>query len=135
MNLARVNLACAALLGALATVGTGMPAGAQSMSPMRGEVVSFTDAFAVRVFPANPYGRRIDVQVHVYDQDFMPVAARIVPASFALAAGASRSVLVVIPFAGARARKVRICTESVPFPDSQTLIRAQICGKFLASRR
>ena len=130
-----IRAASAALLGTLAAAATALPAAAQSMSPMRGEVASFTDAFAVRVFPANPYGRRIDVQVHVYDQDFAPIDARIVPGSFALAAGASRSVLVIVPFAGASVRKVRICTESVPFPDRQTLIKAQICGKFLALRR
>ncbi|TGV78861.1 hypothetical protein EN792_044160, partial [Mesorhizobium sp. M00.F.Ca.ET.149.01.1.1] len=45
----------------------------QSMTPMRGEVRSFTDAFAVRVFPGNPYNQRIRVEVHVYDQYFQPV--------------------------------------------------------------
>jgi len=115
--------------------GFAGPSPAQSMSPMRGEVTSFTDVFAVRVFPANPYGRPIGVEIRVYDQDFAPVAATVMPGSFTLAAGASRSVLVVVPFAGAAARKVRICTESVPFPDNQTRIRAQICGKFIATRR
>jgi len=120
---------------AAAMCGAGGMAHGQSMSPMRGEVVSFTDAFAVRVFPANPYGRRIDVDVRVYDQAFAPVEARVMPGRFALAAGASRSVLVVVPFAGMPVRKIRICTESVPFPDNQTRIRAQICGKFIAVRR
>lgn len=126
------RLAAASL--ALAVTGPAGPSLAQSMSPMRGEVTSFTDAFAVRVFPANPYGRPIGAAVRVYDQDFAPVAATVMPGSFTLAAGASRSVLVVVPFAGAGVRKVRICTESIPFPDHQTRIRAQICGKFIASR-
>lgn len=108
---------------------------AQSMSPMRGEVTSFTDSFAVRVFPSNPYGHRIDADVRVYDQDFRPVKARISPQNFQLAAGASRSVLVVVPFDGATSRKVRICTESVPFPNQTTRIKAQICGRFFAQRR
>jgi hypothetical protein len=128
------RLAFAGLLAASAA-GLASPSLAQSMSPMRGEVTSFTDAFAVRVFPANPYERPIGVDVRVYDQDFAPVAASVMPGSFTLAAGASRSVLVVVPFAGASVRKIRICTESVPFPDNQTRIRAQICGKFIASRR
>jgi hypothetical protein len=63
------------------------------------------------------------------------VDAEVLPGSFMLGAGASRSVLVVVPFAGAGSRKVRICTESVPFPQNQTRIRAQICGKFLATRQ
>lgn len=107
----------------------------QSMSPMRGEVSSFTDAFAVRVFPANPYDKKIRIDVRVYDQNFQPVAARIAPDSFMLGAEASRPVLVVVPFDGASERKVRICTESVPFPNEQTQIKAQICGKFLGQRR
>ena len=110
-------------------------ASAQSMSPMRGEVNSFTDAFAVRVFPANPYEQRIRVEVHVYDQNFEPVDAQISPASFLLAGQASRPVLVVVPFDGAPERKVRICTESIPFPSEQTQIRAQICGKFFGHRK
>src|SRR4051794_24686154 len=111
------------------------PAYPQAMSPMRGEVTSFTDSFAVRVFPSNPYQQRIKVLVKVYDQDFYPVAARVSPAEFTLAGNGSRSVLVIVPFEGAAQRKVRICTESVPFPNLQTQIRAQICGKFLGQRR
>lgn len=111
------------------------PASGQSMSPMRGQVSSFDDAFAVRVFPANPYGHRIRIAVRVYDQEFRPVAARIAPNDFMLGAEASRPVLVVIPFDGVSERKVRICTESVPFPGEQTQIKAQICGKFLGQRR
>ncbi|MBZ9763966.1 hypothetical protein LB553_24215 [Mesorhizobium sp. CA8] len=121
----------AGLIAALSPVA----AIAQSMTPMRGEVRSFTDAFAVRVFPGNPYNQRIRVEVHVYDQDFQPVAARITPGTFLLAGQASRPVLVVVPFDGANERKVRICTESIPFPSEQTQIRAQICGKFFGHRR
>ena len=107
---------------------------AQSMSPMRGEIASVADAFAVRVYPANPYGHRIRVEVRVYDQDFSPVAAQVSPAEFMLGPEASRPVLVVVPFDGRAERKVRICTESIPFPGEQTEIKAQICGKFFARR-
>lgn len=113
---------------------TCAPAAAQSMSPMRGEVTSFADAFAMRVHPANPYDHQIRVEVRVYDQDFAPVAAQVLPNAFMLGAQSSRSVLVVIPFEGSTTRKVRICTESVPFPRDQTRIKAQICGRFLARR-
>lgn len=124
------------LVAAMAAGGIApLPAAAQSMTPMRGEVSSFTDAFAVRIFPGNPYDKRIRVEVHVYDQDFQPVDAEISPAAFLLAGQASRPVLVVVPFDGAADRKVRICTESIPFPGEQTQIRAQICGKFFGHRR
>ena len=101
---------------------------------MRGEVTSFDDRFAVRVHPGNPYGHRIRIEVKVYDQSFRPVTAQVTPSSFMLGAEASRPVLVVVPFAGKAERKVRICTESIPFPGQNTKIRAQICGKFLARR-
>ena len=109
---------------------------AQSMSPMCGEIMSFSNAFAVRVYPANPYKQRIKISVRVYDQDFYPVKdARVSPSEFMLGGDASRPVLVVVPFNGSSERKVRICTESIPFPNDQTQIRAQICGKFLGQRR
>ncbi|MER9435531.1 hypothetical protein EOA13_25420 [Mesorhizobium sp. M7A.F.Ca.US.011.01.1.1] len=123
------------LATALAVGLAPIAAKAQSMSPMRGEINSFTEVFAVRVFPANPYDRKIRVEIHVYDQDFQPVDARISPDVFQLASQASRSVLVVVPFDGAAERKVRICTESIPFPNQQTQIRAQICGKFFGRRK
>lgn len=71
----------------------------------------------------------------MYDQDFRPVRANVTPNEFMLGGEASRPVLVVVPFDGATSRKVRICTESVPFPGEQTQIKAQICGKFLAEHR
>ena len=123
------------LAAALAAGLLPAAAAAQSMTPMRGEVRSFTDAFAVRVFPGNPYDKRIRVEVHVYDQDFQPVDAAVTPSVFLLAGQASRPVLVVVPFDGATDRKVRICTESIPFPGEQTQIRAQICGKFFGHRK
>ncbi len=123
------------LAAALAISLSPGAAPAQSMTPMRGEVRSFTDAFAVRVFPGNPYDKRIRVEVHVYDQDFQPVDATVTPSVFLLAGQASRPVLVVVPFGGATDRKVRICTESIPFPGEQTQIRAQICGKFFGHRK
>jgi hypothetical protein len=112
-------------------------AAAQAMSPMRGEVKSFTDSFAVRVYPANPYEHRIRVEVKVYDQDFNEVEAQVSPVNFTLAGRNSRPVNVVVPFNGEKLRKVRVCTESVPFPSQQkttTSIKAQICGKFLGER-
>ena len=123
------------LAAALAVGLIPVAAAAQSMSPMRGEVNSFTDVFAVRVYPANPYDQKIKVEIHVYDQDFQPVDARISPNMFQLGSQASRPVLVVVPFGGAAERKVRICTESIPFPNQQTQIRAQICGKFFGHRK
>ena len=118
-----INLA---LLPSLAT--------AQALSPMRGTVKSFTDSFAVKVFPANPYAHRIRIEVKVYDQDFNPIKARISPSDFTLGGNTSRPVTVLIPFDGAGERKVRVCAESIPFPGTSSNIKAQICGKFLGQK-
>ncbi|MBN7763584.1 hypothetical protein JYP52_20805 [Nitratireductor aquibiodomus] len=110
------------------------PAFSQSMSPMRGVVRSYTDSFAVRVYPQNPYSHRIDVAVRVYDAEFRPVKARVTPQIFTLGAKQSRPVVVVVNFEGERERRVRICTESIPFPEAHLGMKAQICGKFIAHR-
>ena len=108
---------------------------AQSMSPMRAEVQSFTDTFAVRVYPANPYQHRIRIEVKVYDQHFREIPGAVAsPAVFTLGSRFARPVTVMVPFEGEAQRKVRICTESVPFPGQTTSIKAQICGKFLGKR-
>jgi hypothetical protein len=111
-------------------------AAAQAMSPMRGKVQSFTDSFALRVYPANPYEHRIRIEVKVYDQDFNPVEADVSPAEFTLAGRNARPVTVVVPFVDENTRKVRVCTEAIPFPgqENKTKIKAQICGKFLGER-
>lgn len=109
---------------------------AQAMSPMRGQVKSFADSFAMKVYPANPYNHRIRMEVKVYDKDFNPVRARVSPAEFTLGGRQSRPVNVIVPFDGGSARKVRICTEAIPFPSqkAKTTIKAQVCGKFLGER-
>ncbi|MEM7215562.1 MAG: hypothetical protein AAF423_08465 [Pseudomonadota bacterium] len=112
-------------------------AAAQAMSPMRGQVKSFTEAFALKVYPANPYNHRIRMEIKVYDQNFRPVkGARVSPAEFTLGGRFARPVNVIVPFDGQKVRKVRVCTESIPFPSEQkaTTIKAQVCGKFLGER-
>lgn len=134
MASARSRMSRLRQLAAACLLLAGGSASAQSLTPMRGEVTSFSDVFAVRVFPSNPYPQRIRMEVRVYDQEFRPVEAQVSPAAFMLGSEASRPVTVVVPFDGAERRKVRICVESVPFPNQQTQIRAQICGRFLGQR-
>lgn len=105
---------------------------AQAMTPMRGEVKSFSDRFALRVFPANPYQHRIKVEVRVYDETFAPVAAQVTPAAATLAPQDNRGFMVVVPFDGQTQRRVRVCTEAVPFSHQITRVRTQVCGRFVA---
>lgn len=113
-----------------------MPSGAQaqSLTPMRGEVKSFTDQFAVRVFAMNPYNKRMKIEVKVYDDTFRPVGAVVLPGEAMVGAQDSRSVMVMVPFDGQPQRRVRICAESVPFKTETTSLRTQVCGKFFAQR-
>jgi hypothetical protein len=127
------------VLGILASTIIGLAlvpsVSAQALSPMRGTVKSFSDQFAVRVFPANPYTHRIRIEVKVYDQDFRPVTnARVSPSQFTLGGNTSRPVNVMIPFDGQSERKVRVCAEAIPFPGKTSNIKAQICGKFLGQQ-
>ncbi len=131
-GIAKVTLGV--LAGTLALALSPSLVTAQALSPMRGTVKSYTDSFAVRVFPANPYEHRIRIEMKVYDQDFNPVDARISPANFTLGGRMARPVNVMISFEGARERKVRVCAESIPFPGKTSNIKAQICGKFLGQR-
>lgn len=131
----RVAIVPLMLVVALAATLKSWNASAQSMAPMRGEVRSVTDAFAVRIFPSNPYAHPIRIDVRVYDQDFALIPdARSSGSPFMLGANASRPVIVSVPFDGRTERKVRVCAESIPFPNSQEQVRAQICGKFLGRR-
>lgn len=129
-----VRAALAAITIMLLPMAVASTASAQAISPMRGEVKSFTDQFAIRVYPANPYARRIKVEVKVYDESFAPVKAAVMPPAALLAPEDNRSVMVVVPFEGRSERRIRICAESVPFEDKATRLRTQVCGRFLAQR-
>jgi hypothetical protein len=107
-------------------------ASAQSLSPMRGEIRSFSDRFAVRVYVGNPYEKRMQFDVAVYDTNFYRAVASVTPSRVSVAGGQTFPVLVVIPFEGQRERRIRICVEGVAYQGNSTRMRTQICGKFLA---
>jgi hypothetical protein len=116
-------------------IALSLPASAQSLSPMRQVVTSFTDEFAIRVFPKNPYRHRIRMEVRVYDQNFRLIPAHVSPKVMLMGAGSSRPVTVVIPFGGKEEKRVRICAESIPFTNRPQIIKAQVCGRFYAIKR
>ncbi len=133
MRVAAEILTCLTAAAATLVITPGSAA-AQALNPMRGEVKSFTDHAAFRVFPANPYPRRIKVEVKVYDETFAPIAAFVSPPAALLGPEDNRSVTVLVPFEGRTERRIRICAESVPFEDKATRLRTQVCGRFLAQR-
>ena len=131
----RVSGRWRALAAGIAALGlAGGPAGAQSLEPMRGEIVSFADRFAVKVYPGNPYPTSIRIDVGVYDAAYRPIAAFVAPRGAVIGSGQRRRVLVIVPFEGETRREVRICAEASPVETGETRIRAQTCGRFIATR-
>lgn len=121
-------------LALAAVVLSATAVSAQSMNPMRGEIKSLTDQFALRVHPGNPYMHRIKVEVRVYDDTFREVQAQVMPREAMLAPQDTRTFMVMVPFDGKTERKVRVCAESVPFLNRPERLRTQVCGRFIARR-
>lgn len=109
------------------------PGFAQSVTPMRGETRSVVSTFAIRILVGNPYANLQVFGVRVYDDKFLPVNAHISLPTVRLAAQASRSVLVIIPFEAAPFRKVRVCAEGLFQEKNSSMLRTQVCGRFLAT--
>ena len=101
---------------------------------MRGEIRTFSDQFAVQVFPGNPYQRPMRVEVKAYDDKFAPIEAVVTPSAAAVSPQDNRSALVVVPLEGRLERRVRICAESVPYKNNTSRLRIQVCGHFIAYR-
>ena len=111
-------------------------AAAQSLSPMRGEVRSLEDAFAVKLRVRNPYERTVGVEIRAYDRRFRPIRVLASATRLPVAAGDERTVTVLVPFGKRQQRRVRICAESLPFraKPNATRVRTRICGRFLGKR-
>lgn len=109
-------------------------ANAQSLSPMRAAVTSMSDQFAIRIYPGNPYEKRVQIKIKVYDHNFREVPAVIRPRDPFVEAGGRRPVTVIIPFEGRYSRKIRICAESTPYLQKQARLKGQVCGRYIGRR-
>ena len=121
---------------ALAIAACFAQANAQSLSPMRAEIKSFSNHFAIRLYPGNSESTSREMMMRLYDEDYRPIEGQLLPQNFTLAAKSQRQVLAIIPFDGQENRKVRICIETV-HPTDQTgasRIRTQVCGTYQARR-
>lgn len=124
------------ILLCLIGVGVGSPAVAQSLSPMRANVVTFGEVSAVRTSLRNPYttARRFDIEV--FDLDWQKVEnAQLTRASLSLAPGANTSILAMVPVGEADERQVYVCATSRPFQRSSAGLRGQVCGRYRLIRR
>jgi hypothetical protein len=115
------------------------PSTAQSLSPMRREVVSFEARFALRLMAGNPSGRAQTIAVRVFDLDWNELDDVWVSRPEAdVAAGGRVDVIVIAPFHGETERELRVCAESAPKPflgaGAGAQIRGQVCGRYRARR-
>lgn len=101
---------------------------------MRAQVTSMGDQFAIRVYPGNPYKHRLQFKIKVYDQYFREIPAIVRPHDPYIAGGAKRPVLVIVPFGEKFSKKIRICSQSIPFVSSQSQLRGQVCGRYIGRR-
>jgi hypothetical protein len=122
------------LIAAATLASSILSANAQAISPMRKVITSYTDTFAIKVNPMNPYPDVVEMSVSVYDENFQLVPARVSPKLLRMGPGSSRPVTVVVPFMGQKTRKIRICAETIPYKNKTTMIRGQVCGKFFAKQ-
>lgn len=131
-----MRLISAALVLALLA---GAPAAAQSLSPMRREIVSFENRFALRVMAGNPNGRSQTIAVRVFDLDWNELNDVWVsrPATD-VPPGGRVDVIVIAPFHDQIVRDVRICAEAAPAlsagAGAGARVRGQVCGLFRARR-
>ncbi|MGV6819152.1 MAG: hypothetical protein ACWA5T_01490 [Parvularcula sp.] len=111
-------------------------AAAQSMTPMKADIVTFSDRAAVRVYVRNPYARAQRFDMEVYDPDGRISSDALISSQrVSLAPGAQSSVLVITPLQGQPTREVIICATSMPFYGSGNGVRGQVCGNYRIIQR
>ena len=105
---------------------------AQSLSPMRAEIVSFGEYGAVRAALRNPYSvaRRFDIEV--FSEDWTPLkGARLSRTTLALGPGSKTSVMAFLPVSAEGAHDVFLCVTSRAYRQSSgASVRGQVCGRY-----
>lgn len=119
------------LMGCLAS-----QAAAQSLSPMKGNVVTFAEKGAVRLKLRNPYYDARRFTVDAFTLEGKPLADILLSTrALSLAPGAETSVLVVAPLEGQPQRSIYVCATSMPYYSRGNGLRGQVCGKYQFVRR
>lgn len=115
------------------------PSAAQSLSPMRRDVVSFEDRFAIRLIAGNPNAHARTVAVRVFDLDWNELDDVWVSRPETDVAPNGRiDVIVIAPFHDRDERELRVCAETAPRPFAGVApgaqVRGQVCGRYRARR-
>lgn len=125
--------------GTLALLALAAPAGAQSLSPMRRELVSFEERFAVRLAAGNPSESPQTLAMRVFDEDWVEIADAWVSRPLAeVAPGGRVEIIVIAPFLDGPRRSIRVCAEgapsAVPRLAGSAQVRGRVCGFYRAQR-
>mgnify|MGYP006266199489 CR=1 FL=1 len=125
-----------ALLLAVLVALSAAPAGAQSLSPMRAQVVTFGEVGAIRASLRNPYTTARRFEIEVFDLEWNRVDdARLTRSNLSLAPGATTSILALLPVTGEGPRSVFLCASSRSYRPSSAGLRGQVCGRYQVIRR
>lgn len=108
----------------------------QALSPMRHEVVSFGDRFALRLTAHNPYRHVIHSEFKVYEEDWTPIHDLTMTSRAAmLGPGSRQPLMVILPFGALPERTVLVCHETkIAVYHANNFIRGQVCGRYRARR-
>ncbi len=109
---------------------------------MRAVAKSFDEKFAVRLTVGNPYETPQTFEIKAYDENYKEIEADISKPRLRIPANETRAVTVIVSFAGATQRKVRVCAEGIFMGQASAeaqirargqsaVIRTQVCGKYL----
>ena len=124
------------LIVTLSIGGISTPAGAQALSPMSSEFVSFSDRFLVQLTAFNPYERQMPQTIRVFDQEWQIVEDAFVSRpQFLLGPRQKTSFVVMVPFGGVEQRIVYVCNISPAFKGAGRTVRGEVCGKYTAYRQ
>ena len=109
---------------------------AQSLAPMRKDIVSFADRFAIRLTANNPYRDPISSEFKVYEEDWTPAkGVRVTPDRAYLSAKGHTPIFIVGDFEGDLARTILICHETIiPNFVAHQKLRGQVCGRYRAQQ-
>ena len=114
-----------------------LPASAQTVTPMKQIVPTFTDQFVVEVQISNPYRSAQLSEIVLYTDDWTPIDDAVLShRSARLGSGDKLKITVLVPMVpGRKVRHVYLCHSITPRTNGQgAAYKGEVCGKFSALR-
>lgn len=124
-------IAFAFVMGAVMSSAAG-----QTLTPMKADIVTFTDAVSVKVFVSNPYPEARHFAISVLDSAWQPVpGARVSRPMLLLASGGSSPLFVQTPVVGDIADGFYVCATTTSLRRGAAGLQGRVCGKYRAVQR